>query len=101
MRACVGKSGVGRPADRRPDCRPFHAFEFQGTGHRQNAAAAHDAVKKEALCRAGIGYVGGGQRRYAGGTAGDGAQGGGEIGILSPEMPSRGAIAAAQAWSNG
>ena len=57
MRAGVGKWGVGRPADRRPDCRPLHAIEFQGTGHHQNAAAERDAVKKEALRRAGIGYV--------------------------------------------
>jgi len=41
------------------DCRPLHAIEFQGTGHHQtgNAAAARDAVKKEALRRASIGYV--------------------------------------------
>lgn len=39
--------------------RPRHAIEFQGTGHHLpgNAAAARDAVKKEALRRAGIGYV--------------------------------------------
>ena len=41
------------------DCLPLHAIEFQGAGHHQpgNAAAARDAVKKEALRRAGIGYV--------------------------------------------
>lgn len=41
------------------DCQPLHAIEFQGTGHHQdgNAAAARDAVKREALRRAGIGYV--------------------------------------------
>lgn len=39
------------------DCRPLHAIEFQGTGHYQGTAAARDAVKKEALRRAGIGYV--------------------------------------------
>lgn len=39
------------------ECRPLHAIEFQGTGHHQGAAAARDAVKKEALRRAGIGYV--------------------------------------------
>lgn len=39
------------------DCRPLHAVEFQGTGHHQGTAAARDAVKKEALRRAGIGYV--------------------------------------------
>ncbi len=39
------------------ECRPLHAVEFQGTGHYQGTAAARDAVKKEALRRAGIGYV--------------------------------------------
>lgn len=40
------------------DCRPLHAIEFQGTGHHHpgNSAAARDAVKKEALRRAGIGF---------------------------------------------
>jgi Protein of unknown function (DUF2726) len=35
-----------------------HALEYQGTGHHQpgGAAAARDAVKKEALRKAGIGY---------------------------------------------
>jgi len=37
--------------------RPLHAVEFQGAGHHQGTAAARDAVKKEALRRAGIGYV--------------------------------------------
>lgn len=39
------------------ECRPLHAVEFQGKGHHQGSAAARDAVKKEALRRAGIGYV--------------------------------------------
>lgn len=40
------------------DCRPLHAIEFQGTGHHGSTdTAARDAVKKEALRRAGIGYV--------------------------------------------
>ena len=39
------------------ECRPLHAVEFQGQGHHQGNAAARDAVKKEALRRAGIGYV--------------------------------------------
>ncbi len=40
------------------DCRPLHAIEFQGTGHHLGAeTAARDAVKREALRRAGIGYV--------------------------------------------
>jgi hypothetical protein len=38
------------------DCTPRHAIEYQGGGHHQGAAAARDAVKKEALRRAGIGY---------------------------------------------
>lgn len=39
------------------NCQPLHAIEFQGTGHHQGTAAARDAVKKEALRKAGIGYV--------------------------------------------
>ena len=38
------------------DCRARHALEYQGTGHHQGTAAARDAVKKEALRKAGIGY---------------------------------------------
>lgn len=37
-------------------CRPRHVVEYQGAGHHQGSAAARDAVKKEALRRAGIGY---------------------------------------------
>ncbi|MGH6949353.1 MAG: DUF2726 domain-containing protein [Vitreimonas sp.] len=37
-------------------CHPRHAIEYQGRAHHQGAAAARDAVKKEALRRAGIGY---------------------------------------------
>jgi hypothetical protein len=40
------------------DCRPLHAVEFQGRGHHTGRnTAARDAVKREALRRAGIGYV--------------------------------------------
>ena len=41
------------------ECRPLHAIEYQGGGHFNgaHATAARDAVKKEALRRAGIGYV--------------------------------------------
>ena len=41
------------------DCKPIHAIEYQGGGHFKgaDATAARDAVKKEALRRAGIGYV--------------------------------------------
>lgn len=47
------------------DCQPRHVIEYQGGGHHQGMAAARDAVKKEALRRAGIGYheVVGGQTR--------------------------------------
>jgi hypothetical protein len=38
------------------DCQPRHAIEYQGEAHHQGTAAARDAVKKEALRRAGIGY---------------------------------------------
>jgi len=37
-------------------CHPRHVVEYQGVGHHQGTAAARDAVKKEALRRAGIGY---------------------------------------------
>ncbi|CAG1003375.1 MAG: DUF2726 domain-containing protein [Rhizobiaceae bacterium] len=37
-------------------CQPRHVIEYQGGGHHQGTAAARDAVKKEALRRAGIGY---------------------------------------------
>ena len=40
-----------------PNCRVVHAFEYQGSGHHLGAsAAARDAVKKEALRKANIGY---------------------------------------------
>ena len=38
------------------DCKPVCAIEYQGGAHHQGTAAARDAVKKEALRRAGIGY---------------------------------------------
>jgi uncharacterized protein DUF2726 len=38
------------------DCKPRHAIEYQGVAHYQGTAAARDAVKKEALRRAEIGY---------------------------------------------
>ena len=41
---------------RNSECRARHAIEYQGTGHHQGSAAARDAVKKEALRKAGIGY---------------------------------------------
>jgi hypothetical protein len=37
-------------------CKPRHVIEYQGGAHHQGTAAARDAVKKEALRRAGIGY---------------------------------------------
>jgi hypothetical protein len=37
---------------------PLHAIEYQGSGHHVGGeAAARDAVKKEALRRAGVGYI--------------------------------------------
>lgn len=39
-----------------PEARVTHAIEYQGSGHHQGTAAARDAVKKEALRKAGIGY---------------------------------------------
>jgi hypothetical protein len=36
---------------------PFLAVEFQGDGHYQGTAAARDAVKKEALRKAGVRYL--------------------------------------------
>jgi hypothetical protein len=39
------------------ECRPLHAIQYQGGAHHKDTAAARDAVKKEALRRAGIGYV--------------------------------------------
>jgi hypothetical protein len=38
------------------DCRVHHALEYQGSGHHQGSAAARDAIKKEALRKARIGY---------------------------------------------
>lgn len=37
--------------------RPLLAIEYQGSGHYQASAAARDAVKREALRRAGIGFA--------------------------------------------
>ena len=41
------------------NCKPIHAIEYQGGAHFKGAhhTAARDAVKKEAIRRAGIGYV--------------------------------------------
>lgn len=41
------------------DCKPIHAIEYQGGAHYKgaHATAARDAVKKEALRRAEIGYL--------------------------------------------
>jgi hypothetical protein len=36
---------------------PVLAVEYQGSGHYQGTAAARDAIKKEALRKAGVGYV--------------------------------------------
>lgn len=37
--------------------RPILAIEYQGDGHYQGDAAARDAIKKEALRKAGVGYL--------------------------------------------
>ena len=39
------------------DGTPLRAIEYQGEGHHRGTSAARDAVKKEALRRAGIGYI--------------------------------------------
>lgn len=39
------------------DGQPIAAIEYQGAGHYQSNAAARDAVKKEALRKAGIAYI--------------------------------------------
>jgi hypothetical protein len=39
------------------DSQPIAAIEYQGSGHYQGSAAARDAVKKEALRRAGVRYI--------------------------------------------
>jgi hypothetical protein len=36
---------------------PTVAIEYQGNGHYQGTAAARDAVKKEALRKAGVQYI--------------------------------------------
>ena len=36
---------------------PIAAIEYQGSGHHQGTASARDAVKKEALRRAGVRYI--------------------------------------------
>jgi hypothetical protein len=37
--------------------RPVLAVEYQGAGHYQGTAPARDAIKKEALRKAGVGYL--------------------------------------------
>ena len=62
---CADKAAYGCINSKRVDllivdaeCRPVYAIEYQGNGHYlgAHATAARDAVKKEALRRAGIGY---------------------------------------------
>jgi hypothetical protein len=36
---------------------PVHAIEYQGSGHHLGPAATRDAIKREALRKAGVGYV--------------------------------------------
>lgn len=40
-----------------PDAMPLHAIELQGSGHHLGPAATRDAIKKEALRKAGVGYL--------------------------------------------
>ena len=40
-----------------PDDHALHAIEYQGSGHHLGPAATRDAVKKEALRKAGVSYV--------------------------------------------
>ena len=47
---------AGRGSHLASSCSARHALEYQGTGHHQGSAAARDAVKKEALRKAGVGY---------------------------------------------
>jgi hypothetical protein len=56
--ACINSMRVDLLLDVE-ECRPLHAIEYQGGAHFRgaHATAARDAVKKEALRRAGIGYV--------------------------------------------
>ena len=63
---CEDKAAYGCINSKRVDllivddeCKPIHAIEYQGGGHFKGAynTAARDAVKKEALRRAGIGYT--------------------------------------------
>jgi hypothetical protein len=63
---CEDKAAYGCINSKRVDllivdaeCRPLHAIEYQGGAHFKgaHATAARDGVKKEALRRAGIGYV--------------------------------------------
>ncbi len=63
---CEDKAAYGCINSKRVDllivdanCKPIHAIEYQGGAHYKgaHATAARDAVKKEALRRAGIGYV--------------------------------------------
>lgn len=39
------------------DGMPLHAVELQGRGHHLGPAATRDAIKKEALRKAGVGYI--------------------------------------------
>src|SRR3546814_19792460 len=70
------------------DCRPLHAVEMQGQGHHQSDnTAARDAVKREALRRAGIGHLegvrgakdGSASVRERGGEVGEAPGGAGSI----------------------
>lgn len=53
---CIVKSNHVDFARIREDCQDLHAFEYQRSGDYRGNTAARDAVKKEALRKAGIGY---------------------------------------------
>lgn len=69
---------------------PIAAIEFQGDGHYQGNAAARDAVKKEALRRAGVDYLEG----KPGQTPGDLARAISQIAKAQPTQPDASASAA-------
>lgn len=61
---CADRSGFNAINAKRVDLliadanfAPLAAIEYQGSGHHLSKAAARDAVKKEALRKAGIGYI--------------------------------------------
>lgn len=61
---CINREGFNAINAKRVDVliadanfTPLAAIEYQGSGHHLSKAAARDAIKKEALRKAGIGYI--------------------------------------------